>query len=196
MHPLPWKTKNLIIALSELKRICGNLNIPTYVKNRALKLYKRCFKANILRGRSIAAMVAACSFYACKEKNYPIFFDEIIKESDSNDLLIKKCYNHLIKKFKLDPHNINPIYYIPRFRVQLGLGIDIENLCIKILNRYMQDQSIVGKNPKGLCAGALYLACKLKDIKIRQKDIADLFEITDITLRSRYKEIMERIRIL
>ena len=66
-------------------------------------------------------------------------------------------------------------------------------LVVKILTHFMKSSDFDGKNPMGLCGGAIYFAAKLKDKKITQKQIAEKVGITDITLRSRYKEIIGKI---
>ena len=44
-------------------------------------------------------------------------------------------------------------------------------------------------------SGALYLASKIKDKNITQKKIADTVGITEVTLRSRYKELVKKLNI-
>ena len=189
-----WKTRNMLIAFTELKRLSFNLNIPSHTKNETVNLYKKCFNANLLKGRSISGMIAACLYYASKKLNTPVMFKEIIYESTADVEIIKKCYKALVKKFKLPPHNLNPVLFIPRYSIDLDLDIETQKLAVKILTHYLKDNEIDGKNPMGLCGGAIYFAAKLKDKKITQKQVAEKVGITDITLRSRYKEINEKIR--
>jgi transcription initiation factor TFIIB len=59
----------------------------------------------------------------------------------------------------------------------------------------MRKYSTSGKDPKGLCAGALYLVCKIRNKKISQKEIANLVGVTEVTLRSRYKELTRKLNI-
>ena len=53
-----------------------------------------------------------------------------------------------------------------------------------------------GKDPKGFYAGALDLACKIKNIGISQKEIAKVVGVTEVTLRSRYKELLQNIKLI
>ena len=57
----------------------------------------------------------------------------------------------------------------------------------------MQNSS--GKDPKGLCAGALYLVCKLSKKKMSQQKIAEVVGVTEVTLRSRYKDFSKKLNI-
>ena len=190
-----WKTKNVLIAIAELKRLCFNLIIPSHVKNEALSLYKKCFNANLIKGRSIVGMVAACLYYVSKKMDTPILFKEIIFESTADVEIIKRCYKVLIKKFKLPPHNLNPVLFIPRYSSELDLDLETQQLVVKILTHYLKNNEFDGKNPMGLCGGAIYFAAKLKDKKITQRQVAKKVGITDLTLRSRYKEIVEKIEL-
>ncbi len=51
---------------------------------------------------------------------------------------------------------------------------------------------LVGKDPRGMAAAALYLACKINDVKATQKDIAYAAGTTEVTLRNRLRDL-ERV---
>ncbi|MFX1310261.1 MAG: hypothetical protein ACFE8C_11225, partial [Promethearchaeota archaeon] len=90
------------------------------------------------------------------------------------------------------PH-IDPVSLIPRYCADLGLDINVEKAAIKVLKKFIENTSICGKDPKGLCAGAIYLVSKLKNHKVSQKDISKVIGVTEVTLRSRYKEFLQNI---
>lgn len=184
-----WEMRNLLTATVELKRLSFNLNLPGYIKNEALKLYKDTFKKKMIKGKSIKGMLAACIYFICKNKGVPRTFREIYEESPVSLKSLKICYKDLVNKFKLKAQAINPINYIPRFISKLKLDFEIEKLSTKILQIYLKEKFINGKNPLGFCAGAIYLALKLKTLSITQKTVADIVGVTTTTLRSRYKEI-------
>jgi len=185
----PWESRNLIIALNELRRISNNLNLPKYIKESAFNLYKKAFKLKILKGRTIIGMVIACVYYSCKKMGLPRTFQEILNESPINKKMVKMCYKTLINNLNLKAPSINPISLIPRFITDLGLNIDIERAAIKLLQSNLEKNSICGKDPKGFCAGAIYFASKIKHVSISQKVIAQKVGVSEVTLRSRYKEL-------
>ncbi|MFX1438585.1 MAG: hypothetical protein ACFFAA_15535 [Promethearchaeota archaeon] len=41
----------------------------------------------------------------------------------------------------------------------------------------------------------MYLACKIKDKNYTQKEISDSIGVTEVTLRSRYKELKQKLNI-
>jgi transcription initiation factor TFIIB len=192
---ITWQKRNLLIASTELKRISTNLNLPNYVKEDAMRLYIEAFKKKLLRGRSINAMVAACLYLACRRKKLPRTLQEITNDASANAKDVRRCYSTLVRELNLSPPSTNPISLIPRYITELGLDSEIERLTSKILNAYSTKFSISGKDPKGLCAGALYLACRIKNREVTQQKIVDTVGVTEVTLRSRYKELRDKLNI-
>jgi transcription initiation factor TFIIB len=190
---MTWEKRNMLIAITELKRIGSNLNFPDRVKKAAIRLYKEVFKRKLLRGRSINGMVAACSYFICKDEKVPITLQEILDEASINANIVKKCYKILVRELNLKSSHIDPISLIPRYCADLDLGIEIEKETIKVLRNYISKSSICGKDPKGLCAGSIYLVAKLKNRKVSQKEISQIINVTEVTLRSRYKELLKSI---
>ncbi len=188
---MTWEKRNMLIAITELKRIGSNLNFPERVKKGAVLLYKEVFRRKLLRGRSINGMVAACSYYVCKQERVPITLQEILDEASINSNIVKKCYKILVCELNLKSSHIDPVSLIPRYCADLGLGIEIEKETIKILTKYINRSSICGKDPKGLCAGSIYLVSKLKNRRVSQKEISRVINVTEVTLRSRYKELLK-----
>ncbi len=190
---MTWEKRNMLIAITELKRIGSNLNFPERVKKAAVRLYKEVFKRKLLRGRSINGMVAACSYFVCKEEKVPITLQEILDEASINANIVKKCYKILVRELNLKSPHVDPISLIPRYCADLGLDIEVEKETIKMLKNFIKKTSICDKDPKGLCAGAIYLVAKLKNKKVSQKEISRIINVTEVTLRSRYKELLKSI---
>lgn len=192
---MSWDKRNMLIATTELKRIASNLNLPNHVKKSAIRLYKEAFKKKLLRGRSINGMVAACLYFACREKKIPRTLQEILEETSVDAKNVRRCYRTLIKELNLKVPSTDPISLIPRFIADLGLDTEYEKTAVKILKVFTSNFSISGKDPKGLCAGALYITCKMRGKRVSQKEIANLVGVTEVTLRSRYKELAKKLGI-
>jgi transcription initiation factor TFIIB len=91
--------------------------------------------------------------------------------------------------------HIDPVTLIPRYCADLNLGIEVEKEAMRVLHNFIARNSISGKDPKGLCAGAIYLISKLRNVKVSQKDISHIIGVTEVTLRSRYKELLKSISL-
>ncbi|MFX1288624.1 MAG: transcription initiation factor IIB family protein [Promethearchaeota archaeon] len=192
---MTWDKRNMLIATTELKRIGSNLNLPDHVKKTAIRLYIEAFKKKLLRGRSINGMVAACLYFACRERKIPRTLQEILDQTSVNAKNVRRCYRTIIRELNLKAPSTNPISLIPRFVAELSLDAETEKTTINILQSFVTNYSTSGKDPKGLCAGALYLVCKKRDKRISQKEIANIVGVTEVTLRSRYKELVNKLNI-
>ena len=192
---MTWDKRNMLIATTELKRIGSNLTLPNHVKKAAIRLYIEAFKKKLLRGRSINGMVAACLYFACRERKIPRTLQEILDQTSVNAKNVRRCYRTIIRELNLKAPSTNPVSLIPRFVAELNLDAETEKTTIKILQSFISKYSTSGKDPKGLCAGALYLVCKKRDKRISQKEIANVVGVTEVTLRSRYKELVNKLNI-
>ena len=192
---ITWEKRNLLIATTELKRICSNLNLPNHIKLEAIKLYKDAFKRKLLMGRSINSMIAASIYLAIRLKKIPRTLQEILDESSENEKDIRRCYRVLIRELNIKSPNTKPSALIPSYLATLKLDSDIEINSTKIVNAYSERFSTSGKDPKGIVAGAIYLACRLKGLELTQKEIAEVVGVTEVTLRSRYKELSTKLKI-
>ncbi len=192
---MTWDKRNMLIATTELKRIASNLNLPIHIKKAAIRLYIEAFKKKLLRGRSINGMVAACLYFACRERKIPRTLQEILDQTSVNAKNVRRCYRTIIRELNLKAPSTNPISLIPRFVAELSLDTETEKTTINILQSFVTKYSTSGKDPKGLCAGALYLVCKKRDKRISQKEIANVVGVTEVTLRSRYKELVNKLNI-
>jgi len=192
---MTWEKRNILIATTELKRIGSKLNLPNHVKEEAMRLYKEVFKRKLLRGRSINSMIAACLYFAIRKYKLSRTLQEILDESAESDKDVRRCYRVIIRELNLKAPNTEPSALIPRFIVELNLDHEIENLAKKIVNTFTSNFATSGKDPKGIVAGALYIACKIKGLEFTQQKIADTVGITEVTLRSRYKELKTKLKI-
>jgi transcription initiation factor TFIIB len=52
-----------------------------------------------------------------------------------------------------------------------------------------------GRGPAGIAAAALYVAALLNDERKTQREVADIAGITEVTIRNRYKELLEKLGI-
>lgn len=188
---ISWQKRNMLIATTELKRIAGNLQLPEYLKNEAIRLYKTAFAKKLLRGRSIHGMIAASLYYVCRTNRIPRTLQEILDETTVKPKDVKRCYRTLIRELKLNIPPVDPIILLPKYVSKLGLDLETEALTRKILELFKSNIQSSGKDPKGIVAGTLYYVCKMKGKEITQKEVANITGVTEVTLRSRYKELIK-----
>jgi len=192
---MSWDKRNLLIATTEIKRIGTNLNLPMRVKELSAKIYRKAFNLKLLRGRSIKAMVAASIYYACRKEKVPRTLQELVEQTTSDPREIRRCYRILIKELQLKVPLMEPEMLIPKYVTELGLSLEVEKLASNYIKSFQKKISVSGKDPKGLVAAALYLASQQLNQSQSQSKIAHIIGVTEVTLRSRYKEFLTLLNL-
>jgi transcription initiation factor TFIIB len=70
-----------------------------------------------------------------------------------------------------------------------------EIIAIKILNAAKKARFTSGKGPLGLAAAATYISSILIKDHRTQRESAEVADVTEVTIRNRYKELVERLEI-
>jgi len=68
-----------------------------------------------------------------------------------------------------------------------------QNDAIKILKKAELSELTSGRGPAGIAAAALYLAALLNEEKKTQREVADVAGVTEVTIRNRYKELLDKL---
>ena len=185
--------RNLAFALSELDRESSSLGIPRSIREDAALIYRTAARKKLIRGRSIEGMVAASLYTACRRNNIPRTLDEIAEISKVAKKQIGKNYRFLSKSLNIKLKPTSPADYIPRFASQLDLSGHVEAKAIDIINEAKNKGLLNGKGPTGVAATALYVASILLGERKTQRDIAEIAGVTEVTIRNRYKELLEKM---
>jgi transcription initiation factor TFIIB len=186
---LSWDKRNLLMAVTEIKRVCSALAVPRLVAETAATYYRKVQKMNVLRGRSISGFVGACVYLACRTSKVPRSVDDVYKEMpETTDRDIRICYRVLVGELKVRVPRISAVALLPRYASVLALPQDTANLAEKMLVAFEAHNNTAGKDPKGMIAASIYLACKIREEETAQKRVATACGVTEVTLRSRIKE--------
>ncbi len=181
-----WR-RNLSIAMAELDRMSTALHLPQNIKEQSAVLYRKALKMDLIRGRSIDAFVAATIYAACRQAKVPRPLKEISKLSTREHGEIARTYRLILREMNLKMPIDGPMKFIPSIAAKLKLRRDTEQYAIEILRKAKARNGLSGKDPRGLAAAALYMACMHKDDKRIQKDVADAAGTTEVTLRNRLR---------
>ncbi|MGC9132946.1 MAG: transcription initiation factor IIB [Nanopusillaceae archaeon] len=187
--------RNLKLAQQELKRISSFLQLPKQVEETALKLYLEAVERGLIRGRSVETVVAACVYIACRLHDVARTIDEIIKASNIHKKELGRTYKHLLQALKIKVTPIDVTEYVHRFSSLLNLPPEVVSTAVEIVEKAKEADITAGRGPAGVAAAAIYLACVKHGIQKTQKDIAEVAGITEVTIRNRYKEILEKLNL-
>jgi len=185
--------RNLRLAMAELRRVASFLNLPSVVRDESSRVYNFVLQRGLVRGRSMESVIAACIYAGCRSYNIPRTLDEIAAASDVERKEIGRTYRFIVRKLKIKVTPSSPKDYISRFSSILHLSPKTQNEALKILKRADISELTSGRGPAGIAAAGLYVAALMNDEKKTQREVADVAGITEVTIRNRYKELIERL---
>jgi transcription initiation factor TFIIB len=188
---LDWPRRNLLIATNEIRRLGSLLGIPKQAMEDAAVLYRKAFKLQLLRGRSINSFVAACVYLACRQHKIPRTLNELCEVAKSKAKTIRHSIHIVVRELNLKIFALNPSELIACYSNNLHLSPDTEKRALNIIQNAKDANLILGKDPKGVAAAAIYLACIENGEKRSQSAISAITGVTEVTLRNRFKELKD-----
>ncbi|OYT61476.1 MAG: transcription initiation factor IIB [Thermofilum sp. ex4484_15] len=187
--------RNLSQASMELERLASQLGLPERVKERALEIYRKALETDLVRGRSIESVMAAAVYAACREMRIPRTLDEIAKYTRAGRKEVARCYRLLVRKSAVSVPLPDSVDFAPRIGEILKLNASTIRKAIEILSQAKKAGITAGKDPAGLAAAAIYIASLLSGEVKTQKEVAQAAQVTEVTVRNRYKELAKKLKI-
>jgi len=183
------KIRNLNQATIEVERYTDRLYLPKGIKNKALFIYRRALKEDLIRGRTISDFVAAAIYAACRESKVPRSLTNVSEASGRSVKDISRTYRLLVRSLKLRMPIDTPMKFVPRIAGFLNIDVETERKTLESLRIAGERKLLIGKGPRSMATAALYRACKSNKRKMTQKKLADAAGISTVSLRNRLREL-------
>jgi len=177
--------RNLRQALNEMDKLKDKLALTDSVVEKAAYIYRKAMEKKLVRGRSIQGLVAACLYASCRNTETPRTLDDIAKGINIRRKDVARCYRLIFRELELKMPVVDPVKGVSRIASIANLSEKSKRKAIVILNQAKEIGMVAGKDPMGIAAAALYLACiSTGEIK-SQKDISIASGVTEVTIRNR-----------
>lgn len=187
--------RNLSQAMSELERLSSKVSVTPSLKEKAAVIYRKALDKGLVRGRSINAIASAAIYAACRESGTPRTIRDIADASLVDKKDIARCYRLLLQELHFNMPVANSLTFVSKIAEKTQITGTIQGEAIKILADAKRKRFASGKDPMGLAAAALYIACLLHKEKVTQKDIAEAAGVTEVTVRNRYKALARQLNL-
>lgn len=186
--------RNFWESRPKLSSLCQKLQIPDFIQESAWKIYSEVAKQKLTMGRSIESFVTASLYAAIRIHDFPRLLEEIVEVAMIPLRSVHRSLGLIVRlilpKMNLRYHPISPNPLIYRFGAELDLSITTQKFAYDLLkSASKRGLRKMGKDPKGIAAAVLYLAAKQKGERKTQTQIASVARITEVTLRTRAKQI-------
>ena len=185
------KERNLKQALGEIDRMASALGLPENVRETASVIYRRALEEDLLPGRSIEGVATASLYAAARQAGTPRSLDEISAVSRVDRMELTRTYRYIVRQLGLEVKPADPEHYLPRFVSGLDLSDETERVARELLEAARTEGVHSGKSPVGLAAAAVYAGALLANEKVTQNEVSEVANISEVTIRNRYKELLE-----
>ena len=130
-------------------------------------------------------MVAACIYASCRNTETPRTLDDIANGINIRRKDVARCYRLIFRELDLKIPVVDPVKGVPRIASIAGLGEKTKRKAVNILIKAKKLGIVAGKDPMGIAAAALYLACITSGGNKTQKEISVASGVTEVTIRNR-----------
>ena len=177
--------RNLRQALNEMDKLKDKLALTDAVIEKAAYIYRKAMEKKLVRGRSIQGLVAACLYASCRNTETPRTLDDIAKGINIRRKDVARCYRLIFRELELKMPVVDPVKGVSRIASIAKLTEKSKRKAILILEKAKKLGIVAGKDPMGIAAAALYLACiSMGEVK-SQKEISIASGVTEVTIRNR-----------
>ncbi|WP_229112199.1 transcription initiation factor IIB [Halapricum desulfuricans] len=185
------KERNLKQALGEIDRMASALGLPENVRETASVIYRRALQEDLLPGRSIEGVATAALYAAARQASVPRSLDEMTTVSRVDKTELTRTYRYIVRELDLEIKPAEPESYVPRFVSDLDLSDEVERTARRLIEAARADGVLSGKSPVGIAAAAIYAAALLSNERVTQSDVSEVADISEVTIRNRYKELLD-----
>jgi transcription initiation factor TFIIB len=180
--------RNLRVALQEFDKVQSKLSLSDPVIERASIFYRKAIERNLIRGRTVKSIAAACLYASCKDLECNRTLNEIAKHFVIQRKELARAYRVLFRELGFTVSVVDPIKSINKIASKLGISEKTIRKAIQILDA-AQDAAIVsGKNPEIMAATAIYAACVITGELKSQITIAEIAGTSTVSIRNRIHE--------
>ena len=185
--------RNLRQALNEMGKLKDKLTLTNAVIEKAAYIYRKAMEKKLVRGRSIQGLVAACIYASCRNTETPRTLDDIAGGINIRRKDVARCYRLIYRELELKMPVVDPVKGISRIASIVKISEKSKRRAIKILNQAKKTGIVAGKDPMGIAAAALYIACIYTGEIKSQKDISLASGVTEVTIRNRCTGLREML---
>jgi transcription initiation factor TFIIB len=185
------KERNLKQALGEIDRMASALGLPETIRETASVIYRRALEEDLLPGRSIEGVATATLYAAARQAGTPRSLDEVSRVSRVDRMELTRTYRYVVRELNLEVEPADPRSYVPRFVSDLPVSDETERRARELLESAREAAITSGKSPVGLAAAAVYAAALLSNEKVTQSAVSEVADVSEVTIRNRYKELLE-----
>lgn len=188
--------RGLSNVLARISEYSNNLNLPKSTSETAAHIYRTSAKLKVAKSKSTVGMAAASVYLACRKCGTGRTLKEVAKVAQLERGVVAKYYRLILTEVEKKYVPPQPIQkYISKLVNVAHLDTKLERVALKLSSHTQDSRLSSGKAPAGLAGAYLYISSVMLGEHISQREVADLAEVTEVTVRNRCREILDSYSI-
>lgn len=163
----------------------------TEVAETAWAIFQRARDDGLLVGRNRRSIIVAAVYHAARTHGNPLSPLDLADHCPIDAKQLSRDIRYLSKEMALQTPPPEAIQYLDRYGPILGLSEDSRADAQELLEAGEAEGLTNGRSPSGIAAAACYAAAKRNGENVRQIDVAKESNVSTVTIRERYKELVE-----
>jgi transcription initiation factor TFIIB len=187
--------RNLARAFSELLMLKDKLALSDAIVEKTAYIYRKVVGRRLVRGRTIPGMLAACLYLSCRETGTPRTIKDIASKSNIKRKGIARSIRLIIVEFDIRAPIFDPMKCIAKIANISKVSEKTKRQAFDIMSMAKRSKIPAGKDPMGLAASILYIACKDTAENKTQRDMAKAAGVTEVTIRNRVRDLGRNLHL-
>ncbi|KAI9016770.1 cyclin-like protein [Hyaloraphidium curvatum] len=174
-----------------IQQLANALNMSDKYVEAAQRFFNLAIVNNFTRGRKTANVVAACLYIVCRTEKTTHMLIDFSDVLQTDVYVLGSTFLRLVQVLNLRLPLVDPALYMTRFASRLEFGDKTEAVkrdALRLVSRMNRDWIQTGRRPAGICAACLLIAARMHNFKRTQREIVQVVNICDATLRKRLEE--------
>jgi transcription initiation factor TFIIB len=171
------------------------LAIPDSVVERTAFIYRKVVAANLTRGRTIASLLTAALYIACRESDIPRTLDELVAISNIEKKALFRDLSVILKRLDITLGQYDTSSFVVKLSNNMKLSEKTKRMALEILRRSKKKRLTAGKHPVAMAAASVYMSTLLNNENITQSSLSRNAGVSDVTIRSSVNLIRNALNI-
>lgn len=174
---------NLRTAVNSTKSLVNELHLPTFVVRSVADYYKQIMKEDPPRKDTLDTLVPALIYLVCRKSGVPLRLSRLPEVSNAPKNKIIGMYFDTIELLKIHVKPPSISHLVLQLSKEMELGGGTISKSREIVSKLKKKHEVIGKDPVGLAAAAVYVAAKYNGLDVTKYDVKNIASISKATLR-------------
>ncbi|HXG07869.1 MAG TPA: transcription initiation factor IIB [Nitrososphaera sp.] len=179
-------------AFVELDRLRSSLGLSDAIVEKAAYIYRRAQERGLVLGRIMRAVLGAAIYIVQRDTGLSGTVDDVIAATNTKEKDLTRSCRMLLCELDLKVPLVDPVKCVSRVVGRARISERTKRKAIAILSDVIKKGLATGKDPMGLAASVLYIACTSSCEPKSQATIASAAGISEVTLRKNQRMIMKQ----